>query len=655
MNAKNKILEPIKRSIIIILITFFTILISFTYLQYRSGQKTIEDKLVINLFGKQRMYTQLMSKDVNRIYVLIQQQAITQENQNKETAGEELQELKENLRQTREKFEETLSSMHQDTLIINEERIHIKKPVKSGAATLRRLDELWKEFAASIDALGNASQINQETAQAARFVNDNNMELLELCDSMLEYILQESIRSSQVTQDLIYGLIVFSSLIVVVTLLHLVKYIIVPFSQLYKGIEQIGLDKNPGKSGYLTRKNIVPITTEINQMFQNINNLISLIENINNKTSFTETLNFINRKFSSFIPYTYIGIALIDEDKKRLTASYGVTNDMISDLPEKLLGKSWLISDTSLGALLHSGEARIINDLEEYTQRRPFRAYNKIILDAGIRASITLPLIVSNEPVGIIFFSSMQKGVYKAEHLNFLRTLANSIAISLNQKILINDLVYSGVLALAKLSEARDEDTGDHLERMKIYSRLIAELLHAKHLFRNEITGDYIEMIERFSPLHDIGKVGIRDGILLKPGKLTKEEFEEMKRHTTYGADVLRAAEENMKKGRGLFVMGIEIAEGHHEKWDGSGYPYGKKENEIPLSARIVAVADVFDALTSRRPYKEPFSFESSMQIIGAGRGKHFDPDIVDVFVENKKKIMELYQSFQNQLDISAS
>jgi HD-GYP domain-containing protein (c-di-GMP phosphodiesterase class II) len=184
------------------------------------------------------------------------------------------------------------------------------------------------------------------------------------------------------------------------------------------------------------------------------------------------------------------------------------------------------------------------------------------------------------------------------------------------------------------------------LERMAIYTRAIAELLYESNLYTDEISIEYIEQLERFSPLHDIGKVGIIDGILLKPGKLTPEEFNEMKKHAAFGAQVLRSSEENMqKKGKTLFGMGIDIAEGHHEKWDGSGYPHGKKGEEIPLSARIVALADGFDALTSKRPYKNAFPLEVSLNIIEEGRGKHFDPNIVDIFLANRSRIEKIYDA----------
>jgi response regulator RpfG family c-di-GMP phosphodiesterase len=410
------------------------------------------------------------------------------------------------------------------------------------------------------------------------------------------------------------------------------------------------------KQNFPTKKTMVPIVSEINEVFHKINYLKSLIENINNNASFMETLNFISSTFSSFIPYNYIGIGLISEDKKHVKASYGVSDGSIVGFPEKLKGTNWLISETSLGKLIDTGEARMINDLEEYCEGKPMKLYNKVLLEAGVRASIALPLQVSGEPMGVIFFSSTRKNVYTQEHMKFLETLANSIAISLNQNIFVSDIVFSSILALAKLAEARDEDTGEHLDRMAVYARTIAELLYENNIYTDEITMEYIDNIEHFSPLHDIGKVGIRDGILLKPGKLTTEEFAEMKKHACYGAEVLKAADKNIQKhDKSLFGMGTDIAEGHHEKWDGSGYPYGRKGIEIPLSARIAALADVFDALTSKRPYKEAFSLETAVEIIREGRGKHFDPVIVDIFLAHFTRIEHVYYKYKVQKDAESA
>ena len=187
------------------------------------------------------------------------------------------------------------------------------------------------------------------------------------------------------------------------------------------------------------------------------------------------------------------------------------------------------------------------------------------------------------------------------------------------------------IFALAKLAESRDNETGKHLERVQVLCRHLAIEIGASPKYSRTITEDYVENIFCASPLHDIGKVAIPDAILLKPGKLTDEEFTVMKTHTTHGAKTLELVLE--KHPANAFVrMGIEIARSHHEKWDGAGYPDGLAGPEIPVSARIMAVADCYDALRSRRVYKEPFSHEKSRDIIVQGSGHHFEPEMVSAF-----------------------
>jgi PAS domain S-box-containing protein len=188
------------------------------------------------------------------------------------------------------------------------------------------------------------------------------------------------------------------------------------------------------------------------------------------------------------------------------------------------------------------------------------------------------------------------------------------------------------ILGLAKLAEYRDEDTGSHLERIREYSRVIAVELSKKTEYKDYITKRYIDDIYLSAILHDIGKVGIPDAILLKKGKLTYEEFEIMKQHTIYGGDAIAAIEKHVG-GQSFLSLGKEIAYYHHEKWDGSGYPMGLKGEAIPLSTRIVALADVYDALTSKRSYKDAFSHEKSSEIIINAKGTHFAPEVVDAFL----------------------
>ena len=188
--------------------------------------------------------------------------------------------------------------------------------------------------------------------------------------------------------------------------------------------------------------------------------------------------------------------------------------------------------------------------------------------------------------------------------------------------------------ALVKLSESRDDETGEHIVRTSDYCRLLAEKLWEKGVHKEKVDQAFIDSITQASPLHDIGKVGIPDSILLKPGKLTGEEFEVMKTHTAIGYQTLASVGE--KDSKSAFIeTGKEITLCHHEKWDGSGYPKGLKGEEIPISARIMALADVYDALRSKRVYKESYTHEESKEIIIQGRGTHFDPYLVDLFLEN--------------------
>jgi putative two-component system response regulator len=198
------------------------------------------------------------------------------------------------------------------------------------------------------------------------------------------------------------------------------------------------------------------------------------------------------------------------------------------------------------------------------------------------------------------------------------------------------------VFSLAKLSESRDTETGTHLERIRAYTREIALELAAWGRHPEATTEGFAEQLYQSSPLHDIGKVGIPDRILLKPAKLSGTEWEIMKTHTVIGGDTLKAAD--LEAGRDSFLaMGRDIAYFHHERWDGQGYPTGLAGEQIPLAARIVAVSDVYDALTSRRPYKEPLSHEVSKKIIVDGRGTLFDPDIVDAFLSREERFMAIH------------
>ena len=189
------------------------------------------------------------------------------------------------------------------------------------------------------------------------------------------------------------------------------------------------------------------------------------------------------------------------------------------------------------------------------------------------------------------------------------------------------------IMAMTSLAETRDNETGNHIRRTQLYVKALAERLRNHPRFEAVLNERMIELLYKSAPLHDIGKIGIPDSILLKPGKLTVEEFEVMKTHTTLGRKAIEDAERRLGMRVAFLSVSKEIAYSHQEKWDGSGYPQGLAGDQIPVSARLMAVADVYDALINKRVYKAAFSHDQTCSTIVKGKGTHFDPDMVDAFV----------------------
>ncbi len=224
-----------------------------------------------------------------------------------------------------------------------------------------------------------------------------------------------------------------------------------------------------------------------------------------------------------------------------------------------------------------------------------------------------------------------------------------NVRIKAGERILRLQTKDAVICSLAKLAEIRDEDTGRHLDRVRYYSRALAESLRNGPNYPPELTTQLIETIFMTAPLHDIGKVGIPDFILLKPGMLSDKEFNVMKSHTLIGYDTLIDTFKNVPQAKYLKVA-ADIARNHHEKYDGSGYPDGLAGKDIPLTCRIFALADVYDALLSKRPYKEPYALDRARSIIVDARGTHFDPDIVDAFLACENRFKQIHDKFDDSL-----
>lgn len=231
------------------------------------------------------------------------------------------------------------------------------------------------------------------------------------------------------------------------------------------------------------------------------------------------------------------------------------------------------------------------------------------------------------------------KNVFLEEEVN--KRTAEIMAI---QDVTIN--------AMASLAETRDNETGNHIRRTQRYVKALAEKVRFNPRYAHFLNDDKtIEVLFKSAPLHDIGKVGIPDRILLKPGRFEPEEFEIMKTHTTLGRDAILQAEKDLGMEMPFLKYAKEIAYSHQEKWDGSGYPEGLSGDDIPISARLMAVADVYDALISRRVYKQPMPHEKAVGIIKEGRGTHFDPDMVDAFLELEQEFKKIADAYADSDD----
>jgi putative two-component system response regulator len=264
--------------------------------------------------------------------------------------------------------------------------------------------------------------------------------------------------------------------------------------------------------------------------------------------------------------------------------------------------------------------------------------------DVGAVDYITKPISIP------ILLARVESQLKLKEARDFLKDKNEYLEAEVKRRTREADIARNLVIfALASLAEIRDYETGNHIKRTNLYVSLLALQLSKKSNYRNTLTEKYIDLIYRSASLHDIGKIGISDNILLKPGKLTEDEFEIMKTHTTLGRDAITKAEQHIKQKVEMLECAKRIAYSHHEKWDGSGYPEGLSGENIPLCGRIMAVADVYDALRSKRVYKPSFSHEKVVSIITNDSGTHFDPEIVEAFLEIKDKYEKISYQYADK------
>ncbi|MGE5478599.1 MAG: HD-GYP domain-containing protein [Bacteroidales bacterium] len=329
-------------------------------------------------------------------------------------------------------------------------------------------------------------------------------------------------------------------------------------------------------------------------------------------------------------------------------ALYDSSSDMLKTFVHSSEGESPLehivarLSDMpSLQQLAWTGARRTINDLA--TAAAAGQEHAVRLVASGYHASYTVPIQHKGVFYGFLFFNSSQPNFFVAPVLARLRPYAELIALAIMRELDTVRMMQAAVKVIRSVSSARDEETGAHLARMARYARLIGNKMAARH----ELSDEYVEYVFQFAPLHDVGKVSVPDAILLKPGRLTPEEFEVMKSHVEKGVHIIDLMVQDFGLGSmPHFDLLRNIVAYHHEALDGSGYPYALAGDAIPLEARIAAVADVFDALTSERPYKKAWSNQDALDLLRSQAGIKFDPECVAVLAEHMDAVVDIQSRF---------
>ena len=391
------------------------------------------------------------------------------------------------------------------------------------------------------------------------------------------------------------------------------------------------------------------LSDEKNRYIEQLKQINEIISMLNQGKSTEDIFTTLNVTLKKVIPFNRLTLTTIQKGQEAATTKLVASDRKIVLGPDAVIS----LKDSSLKTVSDTKSVLNIGNLNEYLDKHPASSSAKLLLQEGMLSSLVLPLIANNVTRGFLIFGSEEIEAFSEEHITFLESIVGQISLSIQRGELLfeieqhtknlEDLVdkrtqellktqKTTIFALSRLAETRDTETGNHLERMRTYSVLLAQIL--KYEGKQEmITNRYLRDLYDSSILHDIGKVGIPDMILLKDSCLNEAEMEVMKTHTVIGYEALKSASRDL--GEDSFLkMAMDVTRYHHEQWDGNGYPDRLKGNEIPLSARIVAITDVYDALTSRRPYKDAYSHEESIKIIMDEKYR-FDPDIFKAFMDN--------------------
>jgi len=514
---------------------------------------------------------------------------------------------------------------------------------EASIAQLELTAERWAEFRAGLEARMAAD--GASISVLVDYLNQNKQQLLDVSNSlsnkfqiMMEGKLSLVILFNQLMLGVAFILVVVLLLLLYISFVRPLRTTVAGFERVAKGDFNHQIEINGGSELGRMADNFNSMTVSLNAIFR-------LTDRISQANNLDETLRYVFEEFRPLLPLDWVGMLALNAEGDRYELQRLYT-DGTTSLRE---GDLFRTEGSLLARAMVSSEPLHIPCLAEAVAANSSMEFAGRLSRDGRQSALFYPLSSERQWGVVVAFAYSEANAYSAEHLELLSNIARQVAHAFEKSVVTENLVVSAITGLARLAENRDPETGDHLVRMAIYSAYIAEELGREGRYHGQINADYVRDLHRFAPMHDIGKVGVEDSILLKPGRLEPEERKEMERHPVIGGEVLRGCEAQMNAvGHSMFTLGIEIAECHHEHFDGNGYPAGLSGEDIPLSARIVAVADVFDALTSRRPYKEAWTVERALGVIDEEAGHHFDPEVVSAFHQAMPRVMEVYERLKH-------